>query len=206
MTHRLFDSFSRATVTSTRHAVFVGLLMLASAASAARLAGQNFDERIRLANTDLVLNGVGLRGVLMLKGYTAGLYLVSKARTPEQVLAQKGAKRVQMKMLIDVETKEFVKAFDVGMQRNNTEAEQLAMRDRMAQFNRDVALIGAVKKGDVIDLDFIPARGLLLSLNGQPRGEPIAGEDLYAGLLKIFIGERPVDKKLKAGMLGVPLP
>jgi hypothetical protein len=198
-----FDRFSPSTI---RRAVFVGLLLVASAASAARLAGQNFDDRIRLANTDLVLNGIGLRGVLMLKGYTAGLYLVSKARTAEQVLALKGAKRVQMKMLIDVETKEFVKAFDVGMQRNNTEAEQLAMRERMAQFNHEVALIGAVKKGDVIDLDFIPARGLLLSLNGQPRGEPIAGDDLYAGLLKIFIGERPVDKKLKAGMLGLPVP
>ncbi len=206
MTHRSFDWFSRASFTAARRTVFVGLLMLASAASAMRLAGQNFDDRIRLADTDLVLNGVGLRGVLMLKGYTAGLYLVSKARTPEQVLALKGAKRVQMKMLIDVETKEFVKAFDVGMRRNNTETEQLAMRDRMAQFNHDVALIGAVKKGDVIDLDFIPSRGLLLSLNGQPRGEPIAGEDLYASLLKIFIGERPVDKKLKAGMLGLPVP
>lgn len=206
MTHRSFDWFSRASFTAACRTVFVGLLMLASAASAMRLAGQNFDDRIRLADTDLVLNGVGLRGVLMLKGYTAGLYLASKARTPEQVLALKGAKRVQMKMLIDVETKEFVKAFDVGMRRNNTETEQLAMRDRMAQFNHDVALIGAVKKGDVIDLDFIPSRGLLLSLNGQPRGEPIAGEDLYASLLKIFIGERPVDKKLKAGMLGLPMP
>jgi Chalcone isomerase-like len=203
MTLRCFD---RISLTPLRRALFAGLLLAASVASAARLAGQNFDDHIRLANTDLVLNGVGLRGVLMLKGYTAGLYLVSKARTPEQVLAVKGAKRVQMKMLIDVETKEFVKAFDVGMQRNNTEAEQAAMRERMVQFNREVALIGAVKKGDVIDLDFIPSRGLLLSLNGQPRGEAIAGEDLYAGLLKIFIGERPVDKKLKAGMLGLPVP
>jgi hypothetical protein len=203
MTRRLFETFS---FSFARHAVFVGLLLVASAASAARMAGQNFDDRIRLADTDLVLNGVGLRGVLMLKGYAAGLYLTGKARTPEQVLAQRGAKRVQMKMLIDVEAKEFVKAFDVGMRRNNSEAERLAMRDRMAQFNRDVGLIGGVKKGDVIDLDFIPARGLLLSLNGRPRGEPIAGEDLYAGLLKIFIGEQPVDKKLKAGLLGAAQP
>ena len=34
--------------------------------------------------------------------------------------------------------------------------------------------------------------------------EPLPGEDLYAGLLKIFIGADPVDKRLKAGLLGAP--
>ena len=34
------------------------------------------------------------------------------------------------------------------------------------------------------------------------KGEALPGEDLYAGLLKIFIGTRPVDTKLKAGLLG----
>ena len=186
--------------------VLVGLVLACSAASAASIAGVNFEDRIRLADTDLVLNGTGLRAVLMFKGYAAGLYLLKKARTPEQVLATPGAKRVQMKMLLDVEAKEFVKAIDVGIKRNSNEAQQTALKDRMAQFDRNVAQIGTVKKGDVVNLDFIPARGLLLTLNGQPRGEPIAGDDLYAGVLKIFIGELPVDKKLKAGLLGTPTP
>jgi hypothetical protein len=187
-----------------RRVAAVALLFAASAASAMRIAGVDFEDRIRLADSDLLLNGVGLRAVFTFKGYAAGLYLPARAATPERALAQRGARRVQMKMMIDVETKEFVKAFDVGMQRNTTEAERAGMLDRMAQFDRNVALIGAVKKGDVINLDFIPQRGLVLSINGQPRGEPIPGDDLYAGLLKIFIGERPVDKKLKAGLLGAP--
>ena len=186
--------------------LLIPLLCVSLGASAARIGGESFDELIRLADTDLVLNGVGLRAVLMFKGYVAGLYLVHKGRTTEQVLAVKGAKRVQLKMLVDVEAKEFVKAIDVGMRRNSTEAEQLAMKDRIAQFDRNIGLIGAVKKGDVINLDFIPAKGLVLTLNGKPRGEPIPGEDLYAGVLKIFIGELPVDKKLKAGLLGGAAP
>ena len=186
--------------------VLVALLLACSAVRAASIAGVNFEDRIRVADTDLVLNGTGLRAVLMFKGYAAGLYLAKKARTPEQVLATPGAKRVQMKMLLDVEAKEFVKAIDVGIKRNSSEAQQAALKDRMAQFDRNVAQIGTVKKGDVVNLDFIPARGLLLTLNGQPRGEPIAGDDLYAGVLKIFIGELPVDKKLKAGLLGTPTP
>ncbi|MDH4290227.1 MAG: chalcone isomerase family protein, partial [Aquincola sp.] len=36
-------------------------------------------------------------------------------------------------------------------------------------------------------------------------GDPVAGEDLYAALLLCFLGDRPVDKELKAGLLGGPV-
>lgn len=178
------------------------LLMAALNACAARIGEHTFDDRIRLADTDLVLNGMGLRSVAWLKGFSAGLYLAEKANTPGQALAQAGPKRLQMQMILDVETKEFVKAFHVSRQRNNTEAERSAMKDRVEQFDRNLAQIGKVRKGDVVNLDFIPGKGLILSVNGAPRGRPVAGEDLYAGLLMVFIGEQPVDKKLKTGLLG----
>jgi hypothetical protein len=186
-----------------RRALAAALVLAASAqAGAASIADQHFADRIRLANTDLVLNGVGVRAVAWLKGYAAGLYLLEKSATTAGVLAGQGPKRVQMKMLVDVDSKEFVKAFDKGIQRNHSDAEQEALRERAQQFNRTVTALGALKPGDVIDLDFLPPRGFLLSVNGSVRGQPIAGEDFYAGLLKIFIGERPVDTKLKAGLLG----
>ncbi len=178
------------------------LLAAACAVQAARIEGQTFDERIRLADTDLLLNGVGLRAVAWLKGYAAGLYLVEKASTPAGVLAQKGPKRVRLKMMLDVGSVEFAKAFDKGMRRNHSAAEHAAMTERMAQFDRTVTAIGQLKTGDVIDIDYLPARGLTLSLNGRARGAAIPGEDLYAGVLKIFIGSEPVDTRLKAGLLG----
>lgn len=181
-----------------------GLLLAVLNASAARIAEQDFVEQLRLAETDLVLNGVGLRSVAWLKGFAAGLYLREKAGSAAQVLAQAGAKRLQMKMIIDVQTKEFIKAFAVSLRRNNTEAEQVGLKDRVEQFNRVLELIGKVRKGDVVDLDFVPGTGLIVSVNGAPKGAPVAGADLYASLLKVFIGERPVDKRLKDGLLGAP--
>lgn len=177
-------------------------LVVTSSAKAATIAEQNFADRIRLGSSELVLNGVGVRGVAWLKGYAAGLYLTQKASTPAQVLAATGPKRVQMKMLVDVEAKEFVKAFDKGLSRNHTPAEQDALRERSQRFNQNINALGALKPGDVIDLDFVPPRGLVMSVNGMARGSAIPGEDFYAGLLRIFIGERPVDTRLKAGLLG----
>lgn len=183
---------------------FVLPLLLAAScgAPAAVIEGQQFDDRIRLADTELVLNGVGLRAVAWFKGYAAGLYLGQKAGTAEAALAAQGPKRVRMKMMVEVESREFVKAFDKGMRRNLGAAEREALVERIERFDRTVAALGVLKKGDVVDLDWLPARGLVLSVNGQARGEPFAGEAFYAAILKIFIGADPVDKQLKAGLLG----
>jgi hypothetical protein len=186
----------------SRRAVLAAAIAAAAPLHAAVIAEQRFEDRIRLADAELVLNGVGLRAVAWFKGYAAGLYLPQKATTPAAVLAQKGPKRVQMKMMVDVGAAEFVKAIDKGMKRNHSEAEHAALLPRIAQFDALVHSLGTLKKGDVVDLDWLPARGLQLSLNARPRGEPVAGEDFYAGILKIFIGHDPVDKRLKAGLLG----
>lgn len=188
---------------SIRHLLAALLLSVSAAIPAATIEGQRFDDRIRLADVDLALNGVGLRAVAWLKGYAAGLYLPQKASTPAAVIAQKGPKRIQLKMMVDVGSEEFRKAWDKGMTRNHSAAEYEPMRERIARFSATIGAIGKLKKGDVIDLDFLPGKGLQLSLNGKPRGEPLPGEDLYAGLLKIFVGNVPVDARLKAGLLGV---
>ena len=183
-----------------------GLLALgvlcAAPAAAASISGQSFDDRIQLADTPLQLNGVGLRAVAWLKGYAAGLYLRDKARTPALVLATAGPKRLRMKMMLKVEAKEFIKAFHKGIARNVPADEQAKLAERMALFDAAVNQIGTVKKGDVVDLDFVPGVGTQLLLNGAPRGAVLPGDDLYAGLLKIFIGDKPVDAELKAGLLG----
>ncbi|MDH3209250.1 MAG: chalcone isomerase family protein [Burkholderiaceae bacterium] len=191
--------------TGTAH-VHVATLALASlfmvAAGAAQIEGHHYDERIRLSDTELVLNGVGVRAVLWLKGYTAALYMTEKAATPGRVLAVKGPKRVQMRLLLAVEAKEFIKAFSKGIRRNVSESELAALNDRMQQFNNILSMVGSFNKGDIANLDFIPELGLVLTVNGKARGDPIPGEDLYAALLKIFVGERPVDQRLKTGLLG----
>ncbi|QTN21281.1 chalcone isomerase family protein [Rhizobacter sp. AJA081-3] len=193
---------SRKLLHSLRTACLTWMLVAGTGVQATVIEGQHFDDRLRLADTELVLNGVGLRAVAWLKGYAAGLYIAQKASTPEAVIAVKGPKRIRMKMMVEVESKEFVKAFDKGMKRNLSEAEFAVLTDRMAKFDAIVNALVKLKKGDVVDLDYLPARGLVLSLNGVAKGEALPGEDLYAGLLKIFIGTRPVDAKLKAGLLG----
>ncbi len=181
-----------------------GLLSALPARAQKTIEGQVFEGRITLGGAPLVLNGVGLRAVAWFKGYAAGLYLAQHATTPEQVLATAGPKRLQMRMLQDVPAGEFVKAIDKGMARNVPPGEQPALEARRAEFDRQVQAVGQVKKGDVVDLDFVPGTGMRFVLNGRERGPAIPGNDFYAAVLLIFIGPKPSDTKLKAGLLGNP--
>ena len=38
-------------------------------------------------------------------------------------------------------------------------------------------------------------------MNGTLQGEAIVGDDFYAALLRSFVGDRPYDSRLKAGLL-----
>jgi hypothetical protein len=174
-----------------------------TAASAATVAGQQFDERIRLADADLVLNGVGVRSVAVFKAYAAALYLPQKSKTPAQVLAHGGPRRLQLVMLTKAPSNEFSKAVRGGVQKNSTAAELSLLQPSVEAFCQQVDALGQLKSGDVILVDFSPQGGISLSLNGKTQSvglaEPAA---LFRGILRIFVGDKPVDERLKAGILG----
>ena len=169
-----------------------------------RVEGQSFATQMRLADSDLRLNGVGLRAVAWIKGYAAALYLPSKTSNPAQAISAIGPKRLQMRMLLEVPAVEFTKAITHGITRNTAQAELPGLLERMAVFEQRVQALGTVRKGDVVDLDWLPGSGMHFSVNGVAKGAPIPGDDFYAALLKIFIGDKPVDAELKTGLLGGP--
>ncbi len=189
----------------TRRTLLAALAFAAMPAFAQlTIAGQSFEGTATVGASPLVLNGVGLRAVAWLKGYAAGLYLSTKTADPAQAMAMAGAKRIRLRMMQEASTEEFVKAIDKGIGRNMPESAQAGLAERRERFNAQVRAVGSVKKGDVVDLDFVPGQGLVFFYNGKQRGEPVAGADFYAAVMSIFLGDRPVDKKLKAGLLGEP--
>lgn len=65
-----------------------------------------------------------------------------------------------------------------------------------------MSALGEAKKGSVIALDFVPGSGTRVLVNGATQGKPIAGDEFYRALLRIWLGDRPVDGDLKKGLLG----
>ena len=184
-------------------AALIALLVLtASVARSAELEGMRYDDTIRVAETRLVLNGLGVRAVAVFKGYVAGLYLPQKQNDAEAIFAQPGPKRIAVRMLVAVDSGVLAKTFNDGLKKNYHDEELAALAPRMNAFDAVVRGIGGVRKGDAINLEFVPATGTRVVVNGKLRGDAIAGDDFYVALLKMFIGERAIDKNLRAALLG----
>jgi hypothetical protein len=183
-------------------AVFALLLAFAPTGLALEIEGVRLDDRVKVGPSELALNGAGLRTRLGFKVYAGGLYLVEKTRDANAAIAAPGAKRVAMHMMRDVGAKSLLEAFNDGLAKNTPAAELEKLKPQVAELNAAVESIGEAKKGDIILLDFVPGTGTAILVNGQPRGKPIAGDDFYRALLRIWLGERPVDADLRKGMLG----
>lgn len=186
-------------LTSARLAAAL-LLMAALGAHGAEVAGVKLDERTRVGAQELVLNGAGLRKRLFFQVYAVGLYLPQKASSAQAVLEQKGPKRVAIHMLRDVGADSFTDALADGIRANHPEAEAKALEPRVQALAAIMAEVKEAKKGMAIALDWNGDTRLLV--DGTPRGQPIAGEDFYRALLRIWLGEQPVQEDLKKALLG----
>lgn len=168
---------------------------------AARLEGQHFDDQMVLGDRTLRLNGLGLRGVAWIKAFVAGLYLAAPTQDAAQALAMQGPKRLRMKVMLEAGSHEYAKALGKGVRRNESERVQAQLADRLGAFIQTIEAMGMIREGDTIDLDYVPGVGTQLRWNQRAVGQPVPGEDFYRALLKVYIGERPADKKLKQGLL-----
>lgn len=190
-----------------KKAVFAGILVFGlSGVQAVEVAGVKLDETLRLepAGPALVLNGAGIRTRMIFKVYVAGLYLTRKMSQAGGVMSLAGPKRVAMTLLRDLSAQQLSDALVEGIRDNATAAEQAAIKDRLDQMLAIMAAIGEAKVGARIALDYLPASGTRVVVNGKALGKPIPGEDFYRALLKVWLGDDPVDDDLKKSMLGQP--
>ena len=177
------------------------LLLLAFPASGVEVAGVKIDDKTRVGNAEVSLNGAGVRKVLFFNAYAMGLYLPRKTATPSEAIAQEGPKRVSLHMLRDIGAGRFTDALNDGIRQNHSEADLKSLDARIQALTATMAAIGEAKKGMTITLDWSGA-ATLITIDGKPAGKPIEGADFYRALLRIWLGEKPVQDDLKKALLG----
>jgi len=177
-------------------------LNVGAQAQPVELEGQKFEPTVQVGGQTLTLNGVGLRKRAIFKVYLNGLYVPQKSTDAATLINEKGARRASLRMLRDVDADSFVSAFTDGLKNNLSEAQLAALKPQIDAFTATMKSVGEAKKGDVINFDYAPEGGTRITVNGQPRGNPIPGHDFYAAVMRIWLGDKPVDEGLKKGMLG----
>lgn len=172
------------------------------ARAATEVAGVKFDDTVSVAGKELKLNGAGLRTKVIFKVYAAGLYLAEKKTTVPEVLAGSGPRRVSITMLREVSSDEFGKSFMEGLNSNTDKVERTRILPQTMKFGEVFAQIQTLKKGDQMLLDWLPGEGTQCYLNGKKLGELMPDVAFYNAVLRIWLGDKPVDSSLKPALLG----
>ncbi len=174
------------------------LLCLAMPAAGAEVAGVKIDDKARVGNAELSLTGAGLRKRVFFQVYAIGLYVQDRKADP---IKQPGPKRVQIHMLRDVSSDTFNEALIDGIRANHSESQLQALEPRLKRLASIIAEVKEAKKGMSIALDWTGTATEVL-IDGKPAGAAIEGDDFYAALLRIWLGDKPVQDDLKRSLLG----
>lgn len=176
-------------------------LIAAPALAAMDVAGVKMEDTAQIAGQSATLNGAGLRTRVVIKVYAMGLYLAKRETSADAAIAGAGAKRVRIVMLRDLSAEDLANALVKGFTANQDGAAMGKLQARLDEFKTMLLSMGEAKKGSDFSIDFVPGSGTRLMVGGAQKGKDIAGEDFYAGLLRIWLGAKPVDDDLKAALL-----
>jgi len=185
----------------SRGLVLAAGLLLGAPAQATDVAGIPFQEKIQVDGAELVLNGAGLRKRFFFDVYAIGLYLGARQPDAAQAISAPARKRVQIHMLRDVDAEQFTQALVEGLRANHDDEKYRALEPRVQQLAALMAQVKQARKGMRIALDST-ASGTKVLIDGAPAGAPIPGEDFYQALLRIWLGDKPVQDDLKLRLLG----
>lgn len=168
---------------------------------ALEVAGVKLADSAQVGSQALVLNGAGIRTKLFFKIYVGALYLPQKQASAEAIIADEREHRVALHIVRDLSSEKLLNAFNEAIEANHSKEELAVLDAQMKQMAQIFNAVKEVKPGDVITLDYLPAGGTQISVNGTARGT-IAGAAFNRALLRIWLGNKPVQDDLKKEMLG----
>lgn len=159
------------------------------------------EQQARLGDFHLVLNGAGLRRFLMFDFYVLALYLPEPMHDAHSVLERDAPRQIRITLLHDVSADHDVKLLKRGLDANNSPKTLAAIQGQVGQLLDLIRHMGSFPKGSVIQFDYLPGAGTQVWLNHHLAGN-FAGDTFNRAILRIWLGDHPVQQSLKAALLG----
>jgi hypothetical protein len=164
-------------------------------------AATAFEPAQTVQGTPLVLNGSGTRYRTVFKVYDMALYTARKVKTLEELLALPGPVRLNFVAQRDIPGTDLGVSFIKGLS-NNSPAEQI--RRYTPASNRLIEIFSGRPKlapGETFAMEYLPGKGTTFYIQGQPQGAPVGDAEYFGMVLRIWLGQVPVDHQLKEALL-----
>ncbi len=177
---------------------FTLLLATPATTSAAELHGVKMPDSMTLEAKTLKLNGIGVRTktFLAIKVYVAGLYLETRSKNPDQIIASDSVRRLRLQMTHNAPRDKVIAEFSEGIEHNAKDS--AALKERLAKFLR---AIPKLNDGGVLTVTYVPGKGTSVVASGGSEVS-VPGKDFADAVFSAWIGKHPVDDDLKKGLLG----
>jgi hypothetical protein len=117
------------------------------------------------------------------------------------VLDRDTPRQLRITLLHDVSAEHNVELLRKGLDANNSPQSMLAIQGQVEQFLDLIRHLESFSKGSVIELDYLPGAGTEVWLNHHLAGR-FAGEAFNRSILRIWLGDHPVQQSLKTALLG----
>jgi hypothetical protein len=190
----------------------VSALVLGCAVSGAwanvDVSGVSLDETVTVGGVPLKLNGAGYRKRGYFKIDVTAVYLQQKLTSLEAIENTPGVKRVQLAIQQDVTGSQASRYFLIDFEASATPAEFAKLITEVSQVGDIYSSLPKIKKGDIVTMDWIPGKGLIATLNGNPltpHDAPSAyinSELLAKVMLRMYIGGK-TPAELHDNLLGL---
>lgn len=182
-------------------ALVLACVLVAAEATAAPTATV-FPTTVDVQGSKLQLNGAGTRRRGVFKGYDLALYTARKVGTPEDLIALPGPKKLQFTALRELPGTELGRLFMKNMAENSPR--EIVQKHSLASLRLIDVFSGRAKvlPGESFAMEFVPGKGTTFYILGKPQGEPVGDAEFFAMVLKIWVGQQPVDSLLKEALLG----
>ena len=177
----------------------LAFFMLSSASFAIDADDVKLPGLIKAGNSELLLNGSGIRTKFFLDLYVGGLYLEQKSTDVET--AAKEDKPMAIKLQITssmISSEKMSNATNDGFE-NSTDDNTAPIKDKIATMIN--VFSEEIKVGDVYDFIYTTDSGTQIIKNGQVKAT-ITGMEFKKALFGIWLGKKPAQKDLKESMAG----
>jgi hypothetical protein len=179
--------------------LFFAILIITSTCYAKEVICTDMPDSIAAGNDVLVLNGAGIRTKFFIKAYAGGLYLKQKSGDANAIINADETMAVKLQIISTLITSKRMEENTREGFNKSTNGNTAPYKDRIDTFISTFK--DNIKPGDVYDIIYTPAEGTTVYKNKELKATA-KGLDFKKVLFGIWLGDKPVNKELKAGMLG----
>jgi hypothetical protein len=159
------------------------------------------EEKIKICNHELILNGSGIRNKFFIDVYIGSLYLEEPKNDAESIIKSKTIKSMELIIISNFITRKNLTIFLKSELKNSITPEEFKLLENhiellLSTFHEEI------EKGDRFSLNIIPNVGVVVYKNNRFI-KSIKSDDLGKRLIELWIGKNPVDKNLKKQVLGI---